>query len=304
MVIGANGQDGSILSQKLELAGHEVVKVTREAAFFYSGSELQRINPPKFTETSSCFEFLQLLKPDVILHFAAVHAPTMVEDGTAMENLMIDCHVTTTKNILFWQEKNLRSKSIVALSSQMYSPTEFVTKIDENHPISPTTVYGETKANAFRLIREAREFKGINSAGAILFNHTSVLSKQDFLFPSLAKAIADNIHSGAIHLSVRNANAFLDIGSAEEYCDGVIKMIELEHLTDFVFSSNRAVQISSIIQGALSLIGYSGELNITSAANSIPRYVMGEPNRAKEILGWAADSDPSEILKDMILARL
>jgi hypothetical protein len=64
------------------------------------------------------------------------------------------------------------------------------------------------------------------------------------------------------------------------------------------------VQISSIIQGALSLIGYSGEINIISAANSIPRYVMGEPSRAKQILGWAADSDPSEILKGMILARL
>ncbi len=303
MVIGAKGQDGSILSRKLELLGHQVVKVSKDLAIYEDGSELYKIQVPSLVEPRSCFTFLESLKPEVILHFAAVHAPNMVEDGTVLGDMMVDCHVTLTKNLLYWLETNGTSKLVVALSSQMYSPIEAVTRIQESTGVSPSTFYGKTKADAFELIREARALRGVNAAGAIFFNHTSGFSKANFLFPTLAQSIASQINSGDIRLSVRNANAFLDIGSAEEYCDGVLRMLELDFLTDFVFSSNRADQISTIVKDALMSMGYSGNLKVSSSTTDIPNYVMGDPGKAKEILGWAATSSPGDVLKDMVLKQ-
>jgi GDPmannose 4,6-dehydratase len=304
MVTGAKGQDGSILVRKLKAQGHQVLGVARDSAEYYEGTNSLKIGVSSLSEPSSCFELLESFKPELILHFAAVHAPTMVEDGTLLGDAMVACHVATTENILTWQRENLNTKFIVALSSQMYSPTHSKTFVNEKSQINPSTFYGETKAEAYRLIREARNLYGINAAGAILFNHTSEFSKADFLFPILARKIASGIRSSHMEISVRNANAYLDIGSAVEYCDGILKMAEQEKLSEFVFSSNEAKQVSEIIQESLSLVGYIGEIDILSEAQSVPNYLKGNPQKAKDILNWSAKKNPSQVLSEMVCAIL
>lgn len=300
MITGATGQDGSILVRKLTAQGHRVIGISRNSAQIYEETQITKLAKPTLIDLNSCHDFLESFKPDLILHFAAVHAPTMIEDGTLLGDAMIACHVATTKNILSWQKVNLNSKLIVALSSQMYSPTNSKTLVDENTQIHPSTFYGETKAEAYRLILDTRNQHGVNAAGAILFNHTSKFSKADFLFPILAKRIASSIRTGNIQISVRNANAYLDIGSAEEYCDGIIEMARLERLSEFVFASNESEQVSEIIRKALSLVGYGGELQILSESRVIPGYLKGQPRKARDVLNWTAKKSPSEVLSEMI----
>ena len=86
---------------------------------------------------------------------------------------IFDLHVGYTKSILEWQLTHPNSKSLFALSSQMYTYSVSNQIIHEETDFSPLNFYGETKAMALELIREYRSKSRVKTSGLILFNHTS-----------------------------------------------------------------------------------------------------------------------------------
>ncbi len=307
---GILGQDGRHLAQQLDSLGYEVIGVSKN--FDDSNSEyvgLQKTNEiiaEDLSIPSVADSILNRFKPEKIFHMAGVHAssPTMTEFGKVAFQEMYNCHVGITKNILEWQTNNLHAKSVIALSSQMYSPVGDITIISEESTPNPSSQYGDTKLAAFDLIKRFRIEHKCKSAGAILFNHTSHISKGQFLFPLLAQQICDLLEAKRDDIQILNANALVDMSSAEEVCRGIISMSDNNPMGDMIFSSGKLETVRSIIEKVLVQFSITLPVRITSTNEAAKpgRVLLGDPSRALEILDWKPEKTPADILYEMVNA--
>ena len=300
LVIGSNGQDGSIFCDLLKEQGIKFVGVSRSS--IQTGGEVieKQVDLTNF-ETSQAF-FNQVC-PSHIVHLAAVHAPSgsMYKTGELMYDEMYKCHVQITKNILEWQINNSGSVSMIALSSQMYSPQTQNPFITLNSQINPSSKYGETKAESWKLIKSYRAEHGVKTYGLILFNHTSSRSKQDFLFPELARQLSNIIRGQETVIRIRDTEGYIDVFSAYELGIGLMRCIETEIFQDMIFSSGNYIKISEVIQNTAKILQIPCNIKLIStdpADQKIPLY--GDISKTYDILGWKPILSPGEILAAMV----
>lgn len=308
LVIGSSGQDGSLLVDHYLNAGQEVFGASLSRVYEpVNNSDNYRHLFVQFSDPNNSQKVLDGINPDYIFHMGAIHAASgeMNSLGERSYREMFSCHVSITHNILNWLRFNRNSKLIVALSSQMYSANHKSFTIDESSDISPSSVYGETKAEAFELIKKYRRENSIWAAGAILFNHTSIRSKPSFLFPQIAYQFIENEKLGGKVINVRDAYSYLDISSAVEVSSALVKMINQEIPEDFVFGSGKLCQIKDVIHKASELLNIKSGYEIISENSSSGGFnLVSNPRKAKEILGWDPVLTPEEILVEIIKERL
>jgi len=302
LIIGAAGQDGSLLAEKYSTEGHLVLGIgSSRSSSKANNVEIISIDFANSDKSRSIFESF---KPDRIFHLAAVHSSSVLAEKSSERTLkkIRSCNVSITQNILDWQRSNLDSKSIIALSSKMYSYEKSGRNIDESSIFDPHSIYAKTKVEALTLIRKYRVNYGTHSSGAILFNHTSNRSKPEFLFPQLALEIAQVLSGKSTAIVVHDPDAEIDICDADEVCSGLLKMAELEAPTDIIFASGHSIKIRDLISKTMDSLSFFGEYTIERAngdfiANS---GIVGNPARALRLLNWKATKSPVEILVGMI----
>ena len=302
LIVGVNGQDGSLLAENYLARGYTVLGICSVNGLIRSHG-FQTLCTDLSDPIKSKIIFDDF-RPDRIFHLAAVHSssasPELFPDETLQR--IYACNVMITKNILDWQRVNSTSKSIVGLSSQMYSREISGSYITESSVVDPRNYYAETKVEAFSLIKKYRDNYGVHSSGAILFNHTSSRSKAEFLFPQLVTKISQLLRGATTEITVRDPDAELDISDARELIDGLIRMAEIEEPTDFIFARGSSVKIHDLISRTIRQLGFDGVYTIKREVGdfqSAPT-VTGNPERALRLLNWKAINPPEQILSTMI----
>lgn len=309
--MGANGQDGSILRSLLRQKGAEILCVSQtrpEQNLDFEGVTSISAN---LSDAQVCKRVLDSFMPEAIFHVAAVHGSSLNQESlilTSSERMRLT-HVEVTRNILNWQAAN-GGRSSIALSSQMYTATGFPNRINETSAPNPPNYYGETKLQAWELIKRARVDEGIFTSAAILFNHTSSLSKSSFLFPQLVRDILNGISGTRDWLTIKNPLAMIDISSAEEICEGMIASICHTKPDDYVFGSGRAAMISDILLETIQRIDQSSTLeeefrDILSGYTQLNSpYLVSDTSKARKNLSWSPSQSPSDILFQMFTESL
>ena len=309
LITGIEGQDGRILSALLTQMGEEVFGVARNSIHkpedFVTYSEKIDIS-----DSQRFSEFLDFVKPIRIFHLAASHANSdeMQAHGEKYEREMFETHVVGTNNILNWQKKNskLESHSVIALSSQMYASRMRVLVIDESNEINPSTKYGESKFMALKCIREYRSNSDIKTSGAILFNHSSIFSKEDYVLQVLARQIASCVASNMRQIFLRDFDASFDISDAFDICDGLSKIARQRVGTEFILSSGIETSLRVLAQRCLSYFNVLDgvELISTLPSNAKPNVIIGSPKKAVESLNWKPTSDPLQLMVKLVKHHL
>jgi len=307
LITGITGQDGSILS---DLHRHRGDQVWGTASSFASvhNPNIERIIVDRFEDPKVFNKILDQIMPDRIYHLAAKHhsSTTTTGNGVKLERLMFECHVLVTRNILNWQLSNTTSKSLIALSSQMYEATQRETVISETTPCKPQTYYGQTKLEAMKLLRAYRENFQVNTFGAILFNHTSKRSKKEFLFPSLAKSIAKVVRQETNQISLADHTALIDICHADEVCSGLSKLLDLDNSTDMIFARGQLISISNLILKTMKLLEFNRNYNLESQLEPAlhRNFLCGDSSKAANLINWSAKLEPEEILLQQVIEEL
>ena len=307
LITGVRGQDGSILADMHSQKGHQVWGTVSSAIPSPIFNDIEIVTEG-LEKSRTAHRILNQIRPDRIYHLATKHRSSTISTPltSAARNEIYDCHVSVTRNILDWQVVNQTSRSLFALSSQMYTPTRRETLISEDSPCYPQNYYADTKLEMFKLLRKYRENSKVKTFGAILFNHTSIKSKSDFLFPHLAKEIAKVIRGESIQICVKDANALIDISHAEEICQGLSQIIEIDNSCDIIFSSGQLISISDIVTNTLHLLEFKKDYELRSEVKSNMRgkFLFGDTSRVKELISWQALSPPEDILLQLVWKEL
>ncbi len=308
LIVGAGGQDGRLLTQISLQYGNTVTGIVHKSTNYQEKIPYCEVLVKDFADEEQCKSVLDKINPEVIFHVAASHASStkMTEFQERNSTEIYKSSVGISRNILNWQGSNLRSRSVIALSSHMYSGTSSDHLVNEECLPSPLTDYGKAKAETFSLIKECRRLSGVNSCGAILFNHSSIFGRSDFIYPILANQICNVLLNKSKEITLRNFEARLDISDAHEICVAMYKMSQHMPLEDFVLGSGQVEGIREITLRVLERLNAPTNIKLISTEESTHSspVLISDIRKAKSILGWSPEIDSVTLLMKLVNQQL
>ena len=314
-ITGITGQDGSYLAELLLAKGYDVHGLVRRSSSFNTEridhiyqdpheSDVQlKLHYGDLADGNALTSLLLEIEPDEVYNLGAqshvrvsFDQPLYTVDivGTGALRLLEACRqVNKSKEVRFYQ----------ASSSEMYGKVHAVPQNEET-PFHPRSPYGCAKVFAFYQTLNYREAYGMYACNGILFNHESPRRGETFVTRKITRA-ATRIKLGLQEkLYLGNLDAKRDWGYAKDYVKGMWLM--LQHVTpeDFVLATGETRSINEFL-------GYAFEhlkLDWSNYVEIDPRYfrptevnqLQGDPSKAKQLLGWSAQTTCKELAELMV----
>jgi GDPmannose 4,6-dehydratase len=319
LITGITGQDGSYLAELLLAKGYEVHGIIRRASTFNT-SRIDylyadpHVNGVRFflhygdlADAVQMVKLLYELKPDEIYNLGAqshvrvsFDIPEYTGDVDGLGTLRILEAVREAglvKNVRFYQ----------ASSSEMFGKVQEVPQT-ERTPFWPRSPYACAKVYAYWLTVNYRESYRLHASNGILFNHESPRRGETFVTRKITRAAA-RIKLGlqqSVYLG--NLEAKRDWGYAKEYVEMMWLMLQQEEPGDYVVATNETHSVRDFCVEAFGLLGLDWQQYVQFDARyerpSEVDLLIGDPAKAKRVLGWEPKVRFKDLVKIMIEADL
>jgi GDPmannose 4,6-dehydratase len=310
LITGITGQDGSYLAEFLLQQGYEVVGMVRRS----STTNFQRIEhiQEKLTLVSgdlmdqvSLINLIDEHRPDEIYNLAAQSfvptswgQPVLTGDVTALGvTRLLDAVRVVDPGIRFYQ----------ASSSEMFGKVREVPQ-RETTPFYPRSPYGVAKVYGHWITVNYRESYDLFACSGICFNHESPRRGHEFVTRKIARAAARIKRGLKQELRLGNLEAQRDWGYAADYVKGMWSMLQHSSPEDFVLATGRTHTVRHFVKTAFETV----DLNWQDYVVLDPRFsrpadvdlLVGDPSKARKILGWEAGATFEELVEMMVKAEL
>lgn len=331
VVTGITGQDGAYLAGLLLEKGYTVHGTYRRTSSvnFWRLEELglaghERLNLVEYdlTDLGSSLTLMQRAEPDEVYNLAAqsfvgvsFDQPTTTAQITGLGPLnLLEAIRLVNPKIRFYQ----------ASTSEMFGKVQAVPQ-KEDTPFYPRSPYGVAKLFAHWMTVNYRESYDIFGASGILFNHESPLRGREFVTRKITDSVA-KIKLGKLDvLELGNLDAKRDWGYAKEYVEGMWRMLQADIPDTFVLATNRTETVRDFVSMAFAAAGFQLEFRGSGDGESAvdpktgrtlvrvnPKFyrpaevelLIGDPSRAKEVLGWEPKTTLEELCGMMVRADL
>ncbi len=310
LITGITGQDGSYLAEFLLEEGYRVVGMTRrtstdvherirhlaERIEFYSGDLLDQ---------SSMTAIVAEVKPTEIYNLAAqsfvpasFSQPVLTGEFTALGvTRVLEAVRAVDRKIRFYQ----------ASSSEMFGKVQAVPQ-NEHTSFYPRSPYGVAKLYGHWITVNYRESYDLFATSGILFNHESPRRGKEFVTRKISDGVARIKLGIAGELRLGNLDAQRDWGFAGDYVRAMWLMLQQERPDDYVVSTGRTYSVRDFAQVAFDAAGLHYEPYVVVD----PRFyrpaevdlLIGDPAKAKRVLGWAPTVSFEELVERMVAADL
>lgn len=331
IVTGITGQDGAYLTELLLDKGYKVYGTYRRTSSvnFWRLEELGIVDHPNLTlveyDLTDLSSSIRLLENSGAKELYNLAAQSFV--GVSFEQPITTAQITGCGAVHLLEAIRIVDPSIrfyQASTSEMFGKVQAVPQTEAT-PFYPRSPYGVAKLYAHWMTVNYRESYGIFGCSGILFNHESPLRGREFVTRKITDSVA-KIKLGRLDsLELGNINARRDWGFAREYVDGMWRMLQAEVPDDYVLATNRTETIRDFVAMAFRAAGvdveFSGsdenEIAVDAATGQTvmrinPQFyrptevdlLIGDPARAKERLGWTAETGLEELCALMVDADM
>ena len=267
-VTGVTGQDGSFMvdyllkntdylifggARRLSIKNHENI------GHLENNSRFHLVNFD-LSDAHSINKIVELLKPDYFINLAA---QTFVGSSWDFPAQTWECNTTGVIHILEAIKQHKPScRFYNAGSSEEYGNVAY-TPQDENHPLRPRSPYGASKAGARLLVKVYRESYNLYAIQGLLFNHEGTRRGEEFVTRKITKGVA-RIKKAILEgksfepIELGNVKARRDWSDAEDFVDGIWKMLNQDKPLEYVLSSNQTNTIAEFVYYAFKAAGIEG----------------------------------------------
>jgi len=327
IITGITGQDGAYLAQLLLEKGYTVYGTYRRTSSvnFWRIEELGIDQHPNLhlveydlTDLSSSIRLLQTTSATEVYNLAAQSfvgvsfdqpVTTAEITGIGPLNLLEAIRIVNPK-IRFYQ----------ASTSEMFGKVQAIPQVEET-PFYPRSPYGVAKLYAHWITINYRESYNIFGCSGILFNHESPLRGREFVTRKITDSVA-KIKLGKLDvLELGNLDAKRDWGFAKEYVEGMWLMLQADEPDTYVLATNRTETVRDFVAMAFKAAGYTlrfegkdeNEVGIDEVTGKVlvrvnPKFyrpaevelLIGNPQKAKEKLGWEPKTTLEELCQMMV----
>jgi len=327
IVTGITGQDGAYLAELLLEKGYHVYGAYRRTSSvnFWRLEELGVQNNPNLhlieydlTDASNSIRMVSEIQPDEIYNLAA---QSFV--GISFEQPLATAHITGLGPVHLLEAiriVNPKIKFYQASTSEMFGNAQTIPQV-ESTSFYPRSPYGVAKLYAHWMVINYHESYDIFACSGILFNHESPLRGREFVTRKITDSVA-KIKLGKLDcLVLGNMDAKRDWGYAKEYVEGMYLMLQADKPDTFVLATNRTETVRDFIRLSFKAVDidieFKGEvenevaINIATGETVVKvsskfyrpaevRLLIGDPAKAKEILGWESKTTLEELCIMMI----
>ena len=314
LITGVTGQDGAYLSRFLIDKGYEVHGlVRRSASADVVGSRLKwigvgdqvRLHDGNLTDLSSLIRVMNETRPSEVYNLGAQsfvksswQQPLLTGNVTGMGAVnMLEAIRLTCPDARFYQ----------ASSSEMFGLVQEPVQ-SERTPFYPRSPYAAAKLYAHWMTVNYRESFNLFASSGILFNHESPLRGIEFVTRKITNGVA-RIKLGLDKtIALGNMDAKRDWGHARDYVKAMWLMLQQDKADDFVVATGRTASVREFCDMAFRHAG----LDMAEHVVVDPRFtrpaevelLLGDPSKAREALGWKAETSLEQLVEEMVEADI
>jgi GDPmannose 4,6-dehydratase len=334
LITGITGQDGSYLAELLLEKGYIVHGIKRRASSFntqrvdhiYQDPHVSnasfKLHYGDLSDSSNLTRIIQETQPDEIYNLGAQsHVAVSFEspEYTADVDGMGTLRILEAIRILGLEKK---TRFYQASTSELYGLVQ-ETPQRETTPFYPRSPYAVAKLYAYWITVNYREAYNMYACNGILFNHESPRRGETFVTRKITRGLA-NISQGLEDcLYMGNIDALRDWGHAKDYVRMQWMMLQQDQAEDFVIATGVQYSVRQFIEWTAEELGmilrWEGEgvnevgyWNDKPIVKIDPRYfrptevetLLGDPSKAKQILGWVPEITAQEMCAEMVASDL
>ncbi len=313
LITGITGQDGSYLTELLLEKGYEVYGIIRRSSSFNTdridhlyqdphepGTRL-RLVYGDLNDSSSLNTLIRQIRPDEIYNLGAQSHVRVSFDVPEYTGEVTG--IGTVRLLEAIREAGINPKFYQASSSELYGKV-VETPQRETTPFYPRSPYACAKAYAYWITVNYRESYGMFACNGILFNHESERRGETFVTRKITRA-ATRIKLGLQQkLYLGNLDAQRDWGYARDYVEAMWLMMQVDEPDDYVIATGETHSVREFLEEAFGYLGLDWEKYVEID----PRYfrpaevdlLLGDPTKARTILGWEPKVSFKELVKIMV----
>ena len=313
LITGITGQDGAYLAKFLLDKGYKVygLLARRATATTWRLAELNVLEKIELlegdlTDVTSLIRAIEIAEPDEFYNLGAQSfvgtswkQPQLTAQSTGMGALnCLEAIRIINPKIKFYQ----------ASTSEMFGGMPEYPIQSETTPFHPRSPYGVAKLFAHWMTINYRESYDIFGCCGILFNHESPLRGIEFVTRKVTDAVA-RIKLGVQNdLHLGNIDAKRDWGFAGDYVEAMWLMLQQEKPDTYVVATGKTTTVRDICKIAFEHVGLDYEKYVViDPAFYRPAEVdllLGNPQKAREKLGWEAKTSLKELINMMVDADI
>jgi GDPmannose 4,6-dehydratase len=272
------------------------------------------------TDATNLIRIVQQVQPDEIYNLAAQsHVAVSFEtpEYTANSDALGTLRLLEAVRILGLKDK---TRFYQASTSEMYGKVQEIPQ-RETTPFYPRSPYGAAKVYAYWITVNYRESYGMFACNGILFNHESPVRGETFVTRKITRALTRISLGLQDCLFLGNMDSLRDWGHARDYVRAQWMMLQQDRPEDFVIATGRQYSVRAFVEQAGKLLGMDIEWRGKGLAEEgidrsnghtlvrvDPRYfrpsevetLLGDPTKAREMLGWQCEINFEQLVKEMV----
>ena len=286
------------------------------------------------SDTSNLVRIIQETQPDEIYNLGAQsHVAVSFEcpEYTADVDAMGPLRILEAIRIL-GMEKKIRFYQ--ASTSELYGQVQESPQ-KETTPFYPRSPYAVAKLYAYWITVNYRESYGMYACNGILFNHESPRRGETFVTRKITRGLANISQGLETCLHMGNIDSLRDWGHAKDYVKMQWMMLQQDKPQDFVIATGVQYTVREFINWSALELGITLEFSgagvdevatiVEVSGTDIPgvkvgdivvridpayfrpaevETLLGDPTKAKEVLGWVPEITAQEMCVEMVRSDL
>jgi len=330
LIFGVTGQDGAYLSKFLLKKGYTVHGVKRRSSSLntyriddiYESPYLKKrkfiLHYGDVTDSLSVNDLIKRISPDEIYNLAAqshvkvsFEVPEYTAEADAIGALRILEAIKSSK--LIYKTKFYQAGTSEMFGKVIESPQK------ETTPFYPRSPYGAAKVYAHWITVNYREAYGIFASNGILFNHESPLRGETFVTKKVIQDLVKIKFNKLDEIVLGNLSAKRDWGHAEDYVEGMWKILQNNKADDFVLATGKQYSVKKFIDivakklnlklswkgKGINTKAYLGKKCILRCDEKYYRplevdTLLGDASKARKVLNWKPKYNLEKLVTDML----
>jgi GDPmannose 4,6-dehydratase len=334
LITGITGQDGSYLAELLLEKGYEVHGMIRRSSTFNT-SRIEHLHKDShnkgvnlflhygdLSDSSNISRLIEKTKPDEIYNLGAQSHVRVSFDMPEYTSDIVGLGALRILDAI--RESGIKTKFYQASSSEMFGKALEI-PLKETTPFYPRSPYGCAKVFAYWITKNYRESYNLFACNGILFNHESERRGETFVTRKITRGLARIKLGKEDKLFLGNIDAKRDWGHAKDYVYGMWLMLQQDKPDDYLLATGETHTVREFAEKAAKHLGFDlvwkgkgvNEKGIDKKTGKTiieidPKYfrpaevdiLLGDPSKAKKMLGWEPKIKFDELAKLMAQSDL
>lgn len=295
LVVGHEGQDGTLLRRSLALDRSRVIGVGRETIDEFDESGVLYRN---HSGKKPYLEILEEFEPTEIYYLAAEHSSAEgdLRSSSSVEAFKQYFVGPTTDYLSLLNSAQLLSlpAPIFFAASSLVFEGNTEPMLSEESSFAPMSFYGMSKAQGLWLGDRFREDFDLRVFGGILFNHESSLRRKSFFTAKVIAGVAEISEGKRDSLELHGLERRVDWGHAEDFVEAFRLILRLDHSRNFVVATGEKHSVREFVDLVFQSFGLSwGDYVRTTDTGALRNAEIGRADisRLSCATGWAPSQD-------------